>query len=92
MPYINRDQLSTQDLILEVENVLTMVDANLITLKVRSMQQRYPDAVYGRSYDYRFCEPLTAPYAIITLPDGYAVHRTILPAGVVGALIERIRL
>ena len=36
MPYINRDQLSTQDLILEVENVLTMVDANLETLRAQN--------------------------------------------------------
>jgi hypothetical protein len=36
MPYINRDQLSTQDLILEVESVLTMVDTNLEALKLQN--------------------------------------------------------
>lgn len=35
-PYITRDQLSTQDLILEVENVLTMVDTNLEALKLQN--------------------------------------------------------
>lgn len=36
MPYITRDQLSTQDLILEVESVLTMVDVNLEALKAQN--------------------------------------------------------
>jgi hypothetical protein len=103
MPYINRDQLSTQDLILEVESTLSAMEASLAAWKaataesrreatVNAMLRRYPGAVYGKSQDYLTCDPISAAYAIIALPDGYAVHKTIQPAGVVGALVERVRI
>ena len=61
-----------------------------------AIYRRYPGATYGRWNDYVTAlavnsEPmvLMAPYAVITLPDGYAVH-CVLPSGALGAHIETL--
>lgn len=57
------------------------------------VRQRYPDAAYGRWSDYvalGSARPLTTAYAVIALPDGYAVHRVL--NGVIGAHVESIRV
>lgn len=63
----------------------------------QTVYARYPNAVFGRWNDYVTALAtnteavlLTAHYAVIALPDGYAVHY-VLPGGSLGAHVETIR-
>ncbi len=76
---------------------------NPLTVAVEIIRKRYPGAVWGMWNDYvtafvvdlpvdedRLEEMKKAPYAVIVMPDGYAVHHIV--NGSLTAHIETIRV